>query len=411
MTIKISGLGNLTAVYGNTIIPVVANIAGTLTTVKGNLDQFGTYINRAELPYGNIIPFADAVYSLGTPSYRFKDLYLLGTTIFLGNANISVSNAAVTTSLPFTAATVNATNLNVGANVSANNITVSGEISATDVTTTGTVSAGDVSAGNVTSSGTVQTANISATGTIAAASVTVSGKLSGANLQISGNTITLGSATLNVAGGTLQSSVPIEASITSTSNLTVQGARIEFAQGAYVVEEEVVGSPGQYALALTSAEDGIVGLNALDTNANVSSSVIVSNVSVQLNVANVDPGVGNVNVWLYDSIGGLFFPDGTRQDTAYDVSVNYSNAKVATYLTSQNIQSYSNVNVQTYLSTAWEGTIAGNTLMTGAFGVSNVFVPTAANSAGVAGQIVWDSNYFYVCVGTNTWKRANIATW
>ncbi len=406
MTIKISGLGNLTAVYGNTIIPVVANIAGTLTTVKGNLDQFGTYINRAELPYGNIIPFADAVYSLGTPSYRFKDLYLLGTTIFLGNANISVSNAAVTTSLPFTAATVNATNLNVGANVSANNISVSGEITATDVTTTGTVSAGDI-----TSSGTVQAANISATVTLSAANLSVSGDLSVSNLEVSGNTITLGSATLNVAGGTLQSSVPIEAAITSTSNLTVQGARIEFAQGAYVVEEEVAGSPGQYALTLTSAEDGIVGLNALDTNAIVSSSVIVSNVSVQLNVANVDPGVGNINVWLYDSIGGLFFPDGTRQDTAYDVSVNYSNAKVATYLTSQNIASYSNVNVQTYLTNSWSGTIAGNTLMTGAFGVSNVFVPTAANSAGIAGTLVWDSNYLYVCVGTNTWKRANIATW
>lgn len=405
MTIKISGLGNLTAVYGNTIIPVVANIAGTLTTVKGNLDQFGTYINRAELPYGNIIPFADAVYSLGTPSYRFKDLYLLGTTIFLGNANISVSNAAVTTSLPFTAATVNATNLNVGANVSANNISVSGEITATDVTT------GTVSAGDITSSGTVQAANISATVTLSAANLSVSGDLSVSNLEVSGNTITLGSATLNVAGGTLQSSVPIEAAITSTSNLTVQGARIEFAQGAYVVEEEVAGSPGQYALTLTSAEDGIVGLNALDSNAIVSSSVIVSNVSVQLNVANVDPGVGNVNVWLYDSIGGLFFPDGTRQDTAYDVSVNYSNAKVATYLTSQNIASYSNVNVQTYLTNSWSGTIAGNTLMTGAFGVSNVFVPTAANSAGIAGTLVWDSNYLYVCVGTNTWKRANIATW
>jgi hypothetical protein len=44
MTIKISELGNLTAVYGNTIVPVVANIAGTLTTVKGNLDQLTTYI-------------------------------------------------------------------------------------------------------------------------------------------------------------------------------------------------------------------------------------------------------------------------------------------------------------------------------------------------------------------------------
>jgi hypothetical protein len=44
MTIKISQLGNLTAVLGNVIIPVVANVAGTLTTVKGNVAQLKTFI-------------------------------------------------------------------------------------------------------------------------------------------------------------------------------------------------------------------------------------------------------------------------------------------------------------------------------------------------------------------------------
>ncbi len=44
MTIKISELGNITAVYGNTIVPVVANVGGTLTTVKGDLDQLSVYI-------------------------------------------------------------------------------------------------------------------------------------------------------------------------------------------------------------------------------------------------------------------------------------------------------------------------------------------------------------------------------
>jgi len=30
----------------------------------------------------------------------------------------------------------------------------------------------------------------------------------------------------------------------------------------------------------------------------------------------------------------------------------------------------------------------------------------AANATGVAGQIAWDSNYIYICVATNTWKRS-----
>lgn len=37
--------------------------------------------------------------------------------------------------------------------------------------------------------------------------------------------------------------------------------------------------------------------------------------------------------------------------------------------------------------------------------------PSSASDTGNAGDICWDSNYVYVCVATNTWKRTAIATW
>ena len=37
--------------------------------------------------------------------------------------------------------------------------------------------------------------------------------------------------------------------------------------------------------------------------------------------------------------------------------------------------------------------------------------PASTAADGVAGTICWDSGYIYVCVATNTWKRAEIATW
>lgn len=43
--------------------------------------------------------------------------------------------------------------------------------------------------------------------------------------------------------------------------------------------------------------------------------------------------------------------------------------------------------------------------------VSNDYVPSLANSAGTTGQVTWDSNHVYICVSTNTWKRANLAAW
>jgi hypothetical protein len=38
-------------------------------------------------------------------------------------------------------------------------------------------------------------------------------------------------------------------------------------------------------------------------------------------------------------------------------------------------------------------------------------VPTGVNSAGSAGDIVYDSNYMYVCVSANTWKRMVLGEW
>jgi hypothetical protein len=37
--------------------------------------------------------------------------------------------------------------------------------------------------------------------------------------------------------------------------------------------------------------------------------------------------------------------------------------------------------------------------------------PASASDTGTAGVICWDSTYVYVCVATNTWKRALLSTW
>lgn len=40
-----------------------------------------------------------------------------------------------------------------------------------------------------------------------------------------------------------------------------------------------------------------------------------------------------------------------------------------------------------------------------------VAVPSTAASAGVAGQFAYDATHIYVCIATNTWVRATLATW
>lgn len=38
-------------------------------------------------------------------------------------------------------------------------------------------------------------------------------------------------------------------------------------------------------------------------------------------------------------------------------------------------------------------------------------VPASANASGTPGQVAYDSNYVYICVAANTWKRAALETW
>ena len=37
--------------------------------------------------------------------------------------------------------------------------------------------------------------------------------------------------------------------------------------------------------------------------------------------------------------------------------------------------------------------------------------PASASDTGTTGTIAWDANYIYICVATNTWKRAALSTW
>jgi hypothetical protein len=43
--------------------------------------------------------------------------------------------------------------------------------------------------------------------------------------------------------------------------------------------------------------------------------------------------------------------------------------------------------------------------------IKGTTAPATANATGVAGEIRYDSTYVYVCVATNTWKRAQLSTW
>jgi len=43
-------------------------------------------------------------------------------------------------------------------------------------------------------------------------------------------------------------------------------------------------------------------------------------------------------------------------------------------------------------------------------GVAAVYVPASSTSTGVVGNVAYDSNFVYICVAPDTWRRAFVST-
>ena len=87
-----SGLTNIAGanVTGTVPLATSATTAGTVTTAaQGNITSVGTLTGLTIA--GNIIPSVDQTYNLGNATNAFKDLYLSGNTIYLGNSGATIT--------------------------------------------------------------------------------------------------------------------------------------------------------------------------------------------------------------------------------------------------------------------------------------------------------------------------------
>ena len=184
-----------------------STLTGSLTTAaQPNITSVGTLTGLSIA--GDIIPDANVTYDLGNNTNSFNDLYLSGTTIYLGAQQIT-SNLTTTT---FSG--------NVSANVISGNIQSTGAATMSAVTVTGNLAAGNISTGGVLSvTGNANVGNIGATNFVG----------SGASLtSLNGSNITTGTiaaarvATLNqnTTGSAATVTTAAQPNITSVGTLT-----------------------------------------------------------------------------------------------------------------------------------------------------------------------------------------------
>ena len=79
-------VANTIIVDSNRNVSNVANLIANTGQFNGNVNVAGTLITQ------NIIPAANVTYNLGSPTARFKDLYLSGSTLDLNGTTLSANN-------------------------------------------------------------------------------------------------------------------------------------------------------------------------------------------------------------------------------------------------------------------------------------------------------------------------------
>ena len=264
-------LTGLPATYGN------SNVADYLPTYTGNFSE----MNIA----GNLLPVANITYDLGNSTNRFKDLWLSGNTIYLGDANITVdSNGNVSLgNITFNSnGTINGSNV-IGAVASA---TTAGTVTTNaqrNITSIGTLSSLAINNGFITMSGS-GAGILALSGAITAS--TLGGSLTSKNqpnitsigtltsLTVSGNIVSgnanLGNAlTANFVSGTLTTSA--QPNITSLGTLSSINAAISSNVTGNILFYNTGTNAITYGSTITTApvannSTGITGQIAYDTS-------------------------------------------------------------------------------------------------------------------------------------------------
>ncbi len=108
-----------------------------------------------------------------------------------------------------------------------------------------------------------------------------------------------------------------------------------------------------------------------------------------------------------DNIGSVW---GQNTHSEFDLFFGSVASSFLVSATEVSVSSIGSIPLNFYVG-ASGATLAGSFTAAGRFILPISVTPSAANAAGVAGTIAWDTGFLYVCVTTNTWKRVAIATW
>lgn len=134
----------------------------------------------------------------------------------------------------------------------------------------------------------------------------------------------------------------------------------------------------------------------------------------QLTVSNGFTITSDGATLIYSMLAGPLIVGGTTADYDFEVQDNgASDYRVTVNLnsSSENVIGSLNNAPATSVVPAALRLFASRIRLDGIPNIVTSSPPASASATGTTGDIAWDTSFFYVAVGTNTWKRAALSTW
>ena len=345
------GAANLAIIAANLGMKgYVDSVASQSIYGNGNVKSYLTQFD------GNIVPSANAVYSLGSVTNQWKSLFVSNNTIYVGGVPLSIDTTG--------------------------NLTVNGNIIPTISYVNTAVANVVVDLSSYALNANVTAANVGLKGYVDQANTIQSSQLTSANLGIIGY--------IDLAN-TIQSAQVGAANLAITTANTAMKGYVDsqtFYSNARVATYLQSGNIANVSVAGNITATYFVGNGALLTGIAASSNYSNVNVATYLptyagNIANIRLGVSGV----------LTFADGTTQTTAATGGgSSYSNVNVAAYLTTNSYLTSTTANLSTY---AWASNVTtANTGVVGYVDLANTIQSnqlTAANTAWAANAALQQS--------------------
>ena len=287
------------------------NPAGTGTVILNGPTEANGVVTLNSTVTGNIVPTAANTYTLGSSSAPYKELYVSGSSLHIGNLVLKEVNTMLevfqadgtTNAILSGNSTTSGTVLNNGNTVvsltangpitffannyqdvgptttviNTSNITAPNVVSNGEVTATGNISGAVISGTGVVSTGLVQGASILSTGNIDGTNLAVTGDVAGSSITSSGN--------VNVTGDVLATNLWGVLQTADQPNVTGLGT---------LTDLQVAGD-----------------LSMTDPTATIDSYDITANGTVT--ATSFQSTTGNTSV----SDSGVVYTDGTTQTTAF----------------------------------------------------------------------------------------------